>query len=175
MELTPAMQRYVLHWGEMGGRWGANRSIAQIQALLFLSERPLTAEEIAGTLSIARSNVSNSLKELQSWGLVKVVHQIGDRRDHFEALTDPWELFLRIVEERKRREIDPTLEMLRACVVEAESDGQTPKVARERMRAMLSVLDLLDGWYREVKTLPKATLLGLAKAGGKVAKLLGRG
>ncbi len=175
MELTPAMQRYVLHWGEMGSRWGANRSIAQIQALLYLSERALPAEEIAETLSIARSNVSNSLKELQAWGLVRLSHQIGDRRDHFEALGDPWEVFRRIVEERKRREIDPTLDLLRLCVEEAEADGRTPAHARERMESMLSVLSLFDRWYREVSGLPKATLLGLARAGGKVAKLLGRG
>ncbi len=174
MDLSPAMQRYVLHWGEMGNRWGANRSIAQIQALLYLSDRPLPAEEIAETLVIARSNVSNSLKELQAWGLVRVSHQIGERRDHFEALNDPWEVFRRIVEERKKREIDPTLAMLRDCVAEAEADGRTPPVARERMQGMLSFMQLLDGWYGEVKALPKSTLLGLAKAGGKVAKVLGR-
>lgn len=174
MDLTPAMQRYVLHWGEMGNRWGANRSIAQIQALLFLSDRPLPAEEIAETLAIARSNVSNSLKELQGWGLVRVSHQIGERRDHFEALSDPWEMFRRIVEERKKREIDPTLAMLRDCVAEAEADGRTPDLAKERMQSMLAFLQLFDGWYAEVKSLPKATVLGLAKAGGKVAKVLGR-
>ncbi|MEQ8653156.1 MAG: MarR family transcriptional regulator [Kiloniellales bacterium] len=174
MDLTPAMQRYVLHWGEMGNRWGANRSIAQIQALLFLSDRPLPADEIAETLAIARSNVSNSLRELQGWGLVRVSHQIGERRDHFEALSDPWEMFRRIVEERKKREIDPTLAMLRDCVAEAEADGRTPDLAKERMQSMLAFLQLFDGWYAEVKSLPKATVLGLAKAGGKVAKVLGR-
>lgn len=174
MELTPAMQRYVLHWGEMGGRWGANRSIAQIQALLYLSAEPLPAETIAETLSIARSNVSTSLKELQSWGLVRATHRLGERRELFESLHDPWELFRRIVEERKKREIDPTLEVLRACVAEAEADGRTPETARRRMQDMLGFLELFDGWFREVRALPKATLLGLARAGGGVAKLLGR-
>ncbi len=126
----------------------------------------MPADEIAETLAIARSNVFNSLKELQRWGLVRVTHQIGERRDHFEALNDPWEMFRRIVEERKRREIDPTLAMLRDCIAEADADGRTPDLARERMQPMLSFLTLFDGWYAEVKALPKA--------GDKVAKMLGR-
>ena len=119
MKLTPVMERYVLHWGEMGARWGTNRSIAQIHALLYLAPQPLPAEEIAETLSIARSNVSTSLRELQSWGLVRVTHNLGDRRDHFESQQDLWQMLTVIVEQRKRREIDPTLTMLRQCVLES--------------------------------------------------------
>ena len=122
MILAPTIQKYILHWGEMGTRWGVNRTVAQIHALLFLSNQPLPAEEIAETLAVARSNVSNSLKELQSWGLVRITHIAGDRRDHFVALQDVWEIFRVIVEERKKREIDPTLTVLRECALEAEHD-----------------------------------------------------
>src|SRR5579864_6394498 len=116
MKLSPVQQKFVLHWGEMGTRWGINRTVAQIHALLYLSPKPLDAEEIADTLGVARSNVSNSLKELQSWKIVKVVHVMGDRRDHFESLHDTWTLFQTIMDERKRREIDPTVAVLRQCV-----------------------------------------------------------
>src|SRR5881275_3519017 len=105
MELTPVSQRFILHWGEMGARWGINRTVAQIHALLYISPKPLNAEEIAETLGVARSNVSNSLKELQGWGIVKLVHVMGDRRDHFESLKDPWEMFRMVLDERKKREI----------------------------------------------------------------------
>src|SRR5499425_2034899 len=108
MEMAPVTQRFVLHWGEMGARWGINRTVAQIHALLYLSPKPLNAEEIAETLGVARSNVSNSLKELQGWGIVRVVHVLGDRRDHFESIKDVWDIFRIVAEERKRREIDPT-------------------------------------------------------------------
>src|SRR5579872_1448881 len=118
--LTPIAEKFVLHWGEMGTRWGINRTVAQIHALLYLSSRPLNAEEIAETLSVARSNVSTSLKELQGWGIVKVVHVLGDRRDHFESMKDVWEMFRVIVEQRKRRELDPTLALLRECAAEAD-------------------------------------------------------
>src|SRR5262245_56812062 len=116
MKLSPVTEKFILHWGEMGARWGVSRTVAQIHALLYLSERALNAEEIAETLSIARSNVSTSLKDLQGWGLVKVTHVLGDRRDHFVTLHDITDLFRVIVEQRKRREIDPTLELLRECV-----------------------------------------------------------
>src|SRR6478672_8418295 len=117
-KLHPVQQRFILHWGEMGARWGINRTVAQIHALLFLSPKPLTAEEIADTLSVARSNVSNSLKELQGWGIVHLTHVMGDRRDHFESMKDVWEMFRTILDERKKRETDPTLNMLRECVTE---------------------------------------------------------
>ena len=122
MKLSRAMENTILHWGEMGSRWGVNRSIAQIHALLYLSTTPLTADEIAETLGIARSNVSTSLRELQSWDLVSMTHVLGDRRDHFEAKTDLWEVLLTIVDERKRREIDPTVSTLRKCVLDADDD-----------------------------------------------------
>ena len=128
--LSPVQQKFILHWGEMGTRWGINRTVAQIHALLFLSPAPLHAEQIADTLSVARSNVSTSLRELQGWGIVKVVHVMGDRRDHFESVKDVWELFRQVLDERKRREVDPTLTMLRDCVIEADKAGaarSTPK------------------------------------------------
>lgn len=174
MKLTPIMERYVLHWGEMGARWGTNRSVAQIHALLYLAPQPLPAEVIADTLSIARSNVSTSLRELQSWGLVRVTHSLGDRRDHFEAQHDVWHMLTLIVEERKRREIDPTLTMLRQCMLEAESDGETPKVVKERIGDMLGFMERLTVWYEQIKRLPKPTLVALMKMGTKVAALVGR-
>src|SRR6266403_1081281 len=122
--LSSVAQKFVLHWGEMGSRWGINRTVAQIHALLFLSPKPLDAEEIAQTLNVARSNVSNSLRELQGWGIVRVVHILGDRRDHFESMKQVWEMFRTVLDERKKRETDPTLHMLRECVGEAKKAGQ---------------------------------------------------
>ncbi len=174
MKLTPVMERYVLHWGEMGARWGTNRSIAQIHALLYLAPQPLPAEEIAETLSIARSNVSTSLRELQSWGLVRATHNLGDRRDHFEAQQDLWQMLTVIVEQRKRREIDPTLTMLRQCVLESDEDSETPALVKERIANMLGFLERLTGWYEQVSGLPKATLLALMKMGGRIAKFVGK-
>src|SRR5215472_12671003 len=116
--LSPVEQKFVLHWGEMGTRWGINRTVAQIHALLYLSAQPLNAEDIASTLAVARSNVSNSLKELQGWRIVKLVHVLGDKRDHFESMKDAWEMFRVVLDERKRREIDPTVGMLEECLTE---------------------------------------------------------
>lgn len=173
MQLTPTMQKYILHWGEMGTRWGVNRTVAQIHALLFLANQPLPAEDIADTLNVARSNVSNSLRELQSWGLVRVTHLVGDRRDHFIALQDVWEIFRVILEERKRREIDPTLTVLRECVLEADADDQLEQATREKMEQVLGFVDLLTVTYDDYKRLPPATLKRLMTMGGKVAKFLG--
>lgn len=173
MELTPVMERYVLHWGEMGARWGVNRSVSQIHALLYLAPQPLTAEDIAETLSIARSNVSTSLKELQSWGLVQMVHVMADRRDHFEARKDVWEMVTLIVEERKRREIDPTLTVLRQCVLDAAEDRRTEPEVKQRIQQMLDFLELTGSWYTELKQMPRPMLVRLMKLGGKVAKFLG--
>ena len=117
-ELKPVHKKFILHWGEMGTRWGISRTVAQIHALLYISPEPLTAEEITTTLSVARSNVSISIKELQSWGLVKNSHVIGDRRDHFETMKDVWEMFRVVMDERKRREVDPTIAMLEECLEE---------------------------------------------------------
>src|SRR5438093_13349078 len=131
--LSRVAQKFILHWGEMGTRWGINRTVAQIHALLFLSPRPLPAEEIATTLAIARSNVSNSLHELQSWGIVRVVHVLGDRRDHFESMKDVFEMFRVILGERKRREIDPTLQVLRECTDSLEKGSGAQAYTRERL------------------------------------------
>jgi len=173
MMLIPTMQKYVIHWGEMGTRWGVNRTVAQIHALLFLANHPLPAEDIADTLAVARSNVSNSLKELQSWGLVRITHVVGDRRDHFVALQDVWEIFRVIIEERKRREIDPTLTVLRECAVEAEQDADLEAATRAKMDQVLAFMEMLSATYSDYKHLPPPTLQRFLKMGGKVARLLG--
>ncbi|HEY3951707.1 GbsR/MarR family transcriptional regulator [Phenylobacterium sp.] len=174
MQLTPVMQRYVLHWGEMGQRWGVNRSVAQIHALLYLADRPLNAEEIVELLGIARSNVSTSLKELQGWELVRMLHLPGDRRDHFEAKQDPWDMLMTVVEGRKRREIDPTLEMLRACVAEAENDKVTPTDVKAKMVAMKSFMEELTGWYEQMRDVPQPVLRKLLSLGAKITAFLAR-
>src|SRR5215467_10646298 len=130
-KLSPVQQKFILHWGEMGTRWGINRTVAQIHALLFLAPKPLNAEDIASTLNVARSNVSTSLKELQGWRIVKLVHVLGDKRDHFESMKDPWEMFRIVLDERKRREIDPTLDVLRECIAEAEQGKDTDEYTEE--------------------------------------------
>src|SRR3982750_837688 len=135
--LTPIQQKFILHWGEMGARWGINRTVAQVHALLFLSPRPLNAEEIAGTLGVARSNVSNSLRDLQGWGIVRVVHVLGDRRDYFDSMKDVWEMFRVIVDERKKREADPVVAMLRDTTAEAKKPGAADAYTRERLGDML--------------------------------------
>jgi DNA-binding transcriptional regulator GbsR (MarR family) len=173
MPLGPTEQKFNLHWGEMGTRWGVNRTVAQIHALLFLANRPLTAEDIAESLVIARSNVSNSLKELQSWNLIRSTHLMGDRRDHFVALQDVWEIFRVIVEERKRREIDPTLTVLRECAIEGGQDGGLEKASLERIGQVLAFLEMLGTSYDDYKHLPPATMLRFLKMGGKVARFLG--
>src|SRR4051812_5860658 len=160
-ELSPVLQKFILHWGEMGTRWGINRTVAQIHALLYLSPRPLHAEEIAETLSVARSNVSGGLKELQSWGIVKVIHVLGDRRDHFESMTDVWQMFRIIVEERKRREVDPTLAMLRQSV--NDPAAKEDKYTTERLTEMLSFFESMLGFYDEAKHLPPVALRQLAR------------
>src|SRR6476620_1115735 len=132
-KLTPVQEKFILHWGEMGTRWGINRTVAQIHALLFLSPVPLHAEAIASTLGVARSNVSTSLHELQGWGIIRVVHLLGDRRDHFESLKDVWELFRIIVEERRKREADPTLAMLRDAVADTKKPGAADLYTRDRL------------------------------------------
>ena len=172
MQLSSPMQKFVLHWGEMGARWGVNRSIAQIHALLFLTEGALPADEIQETLKIARSNVSNSLKELIDLGLVRVTHQFGDRRDHFEAETDPWEMLLIIAEARKRRELDPTIAFLKGCAEDAASDPATPPAARERIAHMADFIGNLTDWYGQIRGLPKDTLIKLMQLGAKVGSFV---
>src|SRR3954470_8481033 len=150
-ELSPAIERFVLQWGDMGDKWGVNRSVAQIHALLYLSERPLTAEEIADRLGLARSNISNSIKELQAWTLIRRVPIKGDRREHFEAETDPWEIFARIAAGRKEREIDPAIAALRACRTEAGADPSVDPVAKARLKALLEFVDTMDRWYGQMQ------------------------
>lgn len=171
MTLTAVTERFILHWGEMGTRWGINRTVAQIHALLYISSHPLHAEEIAETLSVARSNVSTSLKELQGWGIVKVVHLLGDRRDHFETMKDVWQMFRIVLDERKRREIDPTLTVLRECVAESKSssDSQT----QERLLELQIFLETMSNWYEQVKKIPSASLVKIIKLGSKVQRIVG--
>jgi DNA-binding transcriptional regulator GbsR (MarR family) len=175
MKLSASTQHYILHWGEMGTRWGVNRTVAQIHALLYLSGQPLTAEDIAATLDVARSNVSNSLKELQNWGLARVVHVVGDRRDHFVAHQDIWDIFRVVMDERKKRELDPTLGMLRECVAEAGADPAVDKAARARMQATLELMETVMRAYDDFRHLPPATVKRLLKMGGKIARLLDNG
>ena len=164
-------RRFVLHWGEMGWRWGVNRTVAQLHALLFLTGRPMHAEEIAELLQVARSNVSNSLRELESWKLVRVVHLVGDRRDHFETAQDPWELLRTIVRERKSREFDPTVAVLRECVADP-AFGQLESGAQKRVRETLTLMETLAKWADEMLSLDSATLSRLARLGAKVQSLL---
>jgi DNA-binding transcriptional regulator GbsR (MarR family) len=170
--LSPVAQKFILHWGEMGTRWGVNRTVAQVHALLFLSPRPMHAEEIAKTLSVARSNVSTSLRELQGWRIVRVAPVFGDRRQHFESMKDLWEMFRVILEERKRREIDPTIAVLRECVVEAGKAGPTGAYARARLSEMLDFVVTMSALYEEFRHLPPAAARGLVKLRGKMRKLL---
>jgi len=173
MDISPTSQKFILHWGEMGTRWGVNRTVAQIHALLYLAERPLTADDIVETLGVARSNVSNSLKELQSWKLVRVTHVLGDRRDHFLALQDVWEIFRVILEERKRREIDPTLSVLRECAIEGTQDEQLDAATLARMQTVLDFLEMLSTTFQDYQHLSPQTLQRFLKMGGKVARFLG--
>jgi len=170
--LGPAARRFVVHWGEMGARWGVNRTVAQIHALLYISPEPLIADQIAQTLSVARSNVSTSLRELQRWGIVKVSHVLGDRRDHFESLQDTWDMTKVILAERKRREIDPTLPVLEACLDEcASADPPDPQVT-ERLRNMLDLFRTMNDWHRDIMSLPSSQLKRVVGMRQKVRKLL---
>jgi DNA-binding transcriptional regulator GbsR (MarR family) len=173
MHLTNTMQRYIVHWGEMGSRWDMNRSVAQIHALLYLAEKPLNADEIVETLGIARSNVSTGLKELIGWELVHVTQVLGDRRDFFTAQHDTWEVIRVIVDGRKRRELDPTLAALRECAAQLKTDRDTPAAVRERIVAQLEFLETVTRWYDSVKRLPRKTLLKMMRMGERIAKLIG--
>jgi DNA-binding transcriptional regulator GbsR (MarR family) len=171
-ELTPVMKRFVLHWGEMGSKWGVNRTVGQIHALLYLSPEPLPADAIAETLSVARSNVSNSLRELQGWGVVRVVHVLGDRRDHYEAMQDVWEMVRVILDERKKREFDPTLAVLRELTAGAGS-GRRDAHARERLAEMLGFFESVAAWYAQMRRLPTGSVIKFIRMGDKLRKLLG--
>lgn len=171
--LTPVAQKFILHWGEMGTKWGINRTVAQVHALLFLSPKPLPADEISETLSVARSNVSTSLRELQGWGIVSLVHVLGDRRDHFQTTKDVWEIFRTVSEERKRREIDPTLRVLNECVQEIKAAPGGDAYTRERLESMLDFLTIMTGLFEEILRMPVGALKGVGKLRGKVITLLG--
>jgi DNA-binding transcriptional regulator GbsR (MarR family) len=172
--LTPVVQRFILHWGEMGTRWGVNRSVAQIHALLFASDRPLHAEEIADTLVLARSNVSNSLKELLGLNLARVVHLLGDRRDHFDTHKDVWVLFRHVVQARKSREFDPTLGMLRELLTDAQQGAESDQF-KDRLAQTLELSSALSAWSEEMLRLEPMTLMKLLKLGSKVQGWLREG
>ena len=163
--------RFVQHWGEMAARWGVNRTVAQIQALLYLRGRPMNAEEIAAALEVARSNVSASLRELQNWDLIKVVHLKGDRRDHFETAEDPWALLRVLVRERKAREFDPTVAFLRECVASADFERADPR-ARRQVSETLALMEALGPWADQMLAMDDAALKRLVKLGAKVRSLL---
>jgi len=175
LPLSPAVRKFIVHWGEMGSSWGVNRTVAQIHALLYIAPRPLTAEELAATLSVARSNVSTSLRELQGWGIVRVAHVLGDRRDYFESMRDVWEMFRIILEERKRREVDPTIDVLRDCVATVEKERPADTEAKRRLGDLLEFMETMDSAYREFRTLSIADLRRFLKLRGgmrKVASLI---
>jgi DNA-binding transcriptional regulator GbsR (MarR family) len=170
--LNDIQRQFILHWGEMGTRWGINRTVAQIHALLYLSPKPATAEEIAETLSVARSNVSTSIRELETWGLVRPVHVLGDRREHYETLRDVYDMFRIIVEQRKRREVDPTLQLLRRCLKELERPG-ADTYTKERLAEMAGFFENATGTYAELSHLSPAVTRSLLKMRGRLHKLLG--
>lgn len=174
MQLNPVSEKFILHWGEMGSRWGVNRTVGQIHALLYLAEAPLHAEEICETLSIARSNVSTSLKELIDWGLVRVAHVMGDRRDHFEALHDIWDIFRVIAQGRRRREIEPTLTTLRGALLDPAYASESP-TARARIKQVHDFLEIATAWVDEMQRLDPDTLMKIMKMGSRIQRLLGRG
>jgi DNA-binding transcriptional regulator GbsR (MarR family) len=169
--LTPVQQKFILHWGEMGTKWGINRTVAQIHALLFISPKPLNADDIVETLGVARSNVSTSLKELQSWGIVKMVHILGDKRDHFESMKDVWELFRVVLNERKRREIDPTIQMLDECIADAKNQA-TDAYTEQRLRDLREFFGTTSTWYTQICQWPITTIVKFFKLGDKVMKTL---
>ena len=174
MNMTPAVEKYVLHWGEMGTRWGTNRTVAQIHALLYLSPEPLRADQIVDLLSVARSNVSTSIRELQGYGLVRMTHVLGDRRDYFESLHDVWELFRVIMEQRKQRELNPTLSMLKDCADDLAGETDTDPVTKQRILDMLEFVQTTSNWYEDIKDIPTSTLTKLMKLGKRITRLVKR-
>jgi DNA-binding transcriptional regulator GbsR (MarR family) len=169
--LPAVTERFVLHWGEMGSRWGVNRTMSQIHALLFITGRPMNADELCEQLGAARSNVSTSLRELQGWGLVRIVHLLGDRRDHFETSGDVWELLRTIVRGRKQREFEPTIQALRDCLAHPELARESA-LARQRINETLVLMETTSAWTEEMLRLPPETLMKIMKLGAKVQGLL---
>ncbi|MCW8086862.1 GbsR/MarR family transcriptional regulator [Sabulicella glaciei] len=174
MELPPLIQSFVLHFGEMGSRWGINRTVGQIYALLYVSDRPLNAEDIVEALGVSRSNVSMGLKELDTWRLVRRLHLPGDRRDHFAALEDPWAVIRTLAEERRKREVDPTLSVLRDLAMQKAS-SPAEQHAQERLREMTEAIELLTSWADEIAKLPDDRIVALLRMGSGVAKVLDSG
>lgn len=174
--LSSVERRFIVHWGEMGSRWGVNRTMAQIHALLYMASRPLQAEEIAEALQVARSNVSTSLRQLQGWKIVWTVHVFGDRRDHFETDKDVWRLFRTILEERKLREIDPTISSLRECLEEVKAAGPAGEgnETKVRLLAMLQFFEVTNSWYEALRKLPDDALIRLLKLGDRLPRMLQR-
>jgi len=171
MKLNPVAQRFVLHWGEMGSKWGVNRTVSQIHALLYLAGKPMPADEIAETLDVARSNVSNSIKALQNWNLIQMVHVLGDRRDHFVTSTDVWALFRTVVSERKEREFDPTITVLRECLSSSDL-SQEEQAVQQRIQDTLTLMESLSTWGDQMLKLDPATLMKVMKLGAKIQQLL---
>jgi DNA-binding transcriptional regulator GbsR (MarR family) len=169
--MTPLVRSFVAHFGEMGSRWGINRTVGQIYALIYVSALPLNAEEIAEALEFSRSNVSMGLKELQAWRLVRLKHQPGDRREYFDAPADAWEVFRTLAEERRRREIEPTLSMLRSALMETPS-SEEDRIAQERMRGMHELIEMMCNWFDDVQKMDRDTLAQLMRMGSRVQKLL---
>jgi DNA-binding transcriptional regulator GbsR (MarR family) len=169
--LPPLSRQFVSHFGEMGSRWGINRTVGQIYALLFISQRALNADEIAEILEFSRSNVSMGLKELQSWRLVRMKHLQGDRREYFEAPSDVWEIFRVLAEERRRREIEPTLSMLRMALLEQPA-SEADQHAQQRMREMYELIDRLMTWFDDVQKLAPETAMQLMGMGTAVTRVL---
>ena len=170
-QMTPLVRSFVSHFGEMGSRWGINRTVGQIYALLFVSPEPLNADQITQTLEFSRSNVSMGLKELQSWRLVRLRHQSGDRREYFEAPSDAWEIFRTLAEERRRREIEPTLSMLRNALLETPA-SEEDRIAQQRMKGMHDLIELMTTWFDDIQRMDERTLVQLMKLGAKVQRLL---
>lgn len=173
-KLPAAIEAFVLQWGDMGNNWGVNRSISQIHALLYLADDPMTADEVAETLDLARSNVSTSIKELLSWNLIRRVPVRGDRRDHFEAETDVWEIATRIAAGRKVREIDPALATLRSCVSKAEDDESISPARQQKLKAMLEFTESVERWHTQILSLPKSKRSALLKLGAKISSFLSK-
>ena len=174
MKITPTINKYIHHWGEMGIRWGTNRSVAQIQALLYLSPKPLTNVEISELLNISKSTVSTNLRELQNYGLVVMKHLEKDREDYFESIHDVWELFRVIIEKRKEKELSPTLKMLKECSIEIEIEDEAEQITRERIHNMLSFVDSINDWYEKIRSISNSTLRKIMKLGNAITGLVGK-
>lgn len=173
LTLTPIQKRFVLHWGEMGSKWGVNRTVAQIHALLMISKEPLNAEQITDALAVARSNVSTSIRELQGWGIVEVINVLGDRRDYFHTLEDVWQMFRIVAAKRKQREIDPTADLLRE-LVETPGTKNSDPYTYQRLSNLLSFIETMTRWYQQVERLSPKAITNMAKLGAKLGSMFER-